>query len=307
MNIKKYKILFISLLTYSHGFASNQQVNEFFERGSQTIEISTRGLISVCTSKKRHGPPGPEGIIEISPWVKSVSLFEKIPLNERCDFVFDCVHRSLYARCPTVYGGEKYKSIGGHVIIAREAKIFNGCGGEIWKVSENPLIFRSNESSGHRGIFWTDKRRFAYLSALHNLGVTVYHEPYTFDENKTDIWEIVDNFIPYDYEQIKDVHKMRIFQKLSLEDLRIFQRNFYRHFGNSIFNFGFYVSIYPAKIRTIQVGENSMYEQQDDGSLKLKNKYIGKGSLDKEFNLLDPSVVQNWLLEQFQQTYEEVA
>ncbi len=303
MNTKKYNIILIFLLTHSHGFASNQQANEFFKRESQTIELSTRGLMSVCTSKKRHGPPGPEGLIEVSPWVKSVSLFEKIALNERCDFVFDCVHRSLYARCPTVYGGEKYKSIGGHVIIAWEAKISNGCGGEIWKISENPLIFRSNESSGHRGIFWTDQRRFSYLNALHSLGITVCHEPFTLDENKADIREIVDNFIPYDYQQIKDIHKMQIFQKLSLDDLRIFQRNFYRHFGNSVFNFGFYASIYPAKTRAIQVGENSIYERQDDGSLRLKNEFIGKGCLDKEFNFVDPSVVQNLLLEQFHQTY----
>lgn len=304
--MKKYKLILIFLLTHSSGFASNQKDNEFFKRETQTIEFNTRGLKSVYTFKKRHGPPGPEGIIEVSPWVKSVSLFEKMPMKERCDFVFDCVHQSLYARCPMVYGGEKYKSIGGHVIIARESKIFNGCGGEIWKVSENPLIFRSNESSGHRGIFWTDQRRFSYLNALHSLSITVYHEPFTLDENKAGIREIVDNFIPYDYQQIKHIHKMQIFQKLSLDDLRLFQRNFYRHFGNSVFNFGFHVSVLPGKARPIQICENSIYEQQDDGSLRLKTKFIGKGYLDREFNFVNPSIFQNWLLEQFNQAYEVV-
>jgi hypothetical protein len=278
--------------------------DHFFVRESEYIENTGKGLMSVCRAKKRHGPPGPEGLIEASPWVKSLKYLKKIPVGENFNFVFDCTNHSFYLRASKVYGKERFKQIIGHVEISWHAKISSGCGGEFWKVSDDPLIFRSNESSGHRGLFWTDKRRFSYLTLLSTLGISTYHEPYTLDEYKFEIAgikRIVEDFIPYD-EESRKVTKMKIFEKLSLEDLGLFQRNFYRKFGNSIFNLSFIYAIFP-RVGSRMNYDKKLYEQDEEGNLRLRELYHGKGYLDKEFDFVSPILVEEILLKVFKDKY----
>ena len=294
--------LIISLYTPNCCYSSDK--NNYFKRESEYIDIGTRGLISVCRSKKRHGGPGPEGLIEISPWIPSFEYLKKIPIDTKFDFVFDCGNKSFYIRCPDVYGKKKFKEIGGHVQIAFHAKIARGCGGEFWKTSEEPLVFRSNEVSGHRGLFWKDARRFSYISLLCTLGISIYHEPYTLDEYKLikpNIKAIVENFTPYDDNHAKCVEKMRIFSLLSLEDLRLFQRNFYRKFGNSIFNPAFYPYIYLSFYNQLhnRHQKNKLYGLKEGGCLELRDIYKGKGKLDQEFDFSDPIQLEEYLLKQF--------
>lgn len=278
--------------------------DHFFARESEYIENTGKGLMSVYRAKKRHGPPGPEGLIEASPWVKSLKYLKKIPVGEKFDFVFDCTNHSFYLRAPEVYGRERFKQIGGHVQISWHAKISSGCGGEFWKVSDNPLIFRSNESSGHRGLFWTDKRRFSYLTLLSTLSITTYHEPYTLDEYKfeiADIKRLVEDFIPYN-EESRKVTKMKIFEKLSLEDLSLFQKNFYRKFGNSIFNMSLFYATFPRAGSRMNY-DKKLYEQNEKGNLRLRELYHGEGYLDKEFDFVSPTLVEETLLKIFMDKY----
>lgn len=298
------KLFFMNLFTIILSQAEGANNNHFFARESEWIESQGRGLISVYRAKKRHGPPGPEGLIEASPWVKSLKYLKKIPVGEKFDFVFDCANHSFYIRAPRIYGGKHFKEIGGHVQISWHAEISSGCGGEFWKVSDNPLIFRSNESSGHRGLFWTDKRRFSYLTLLTTLGITAYHEPYTLDQYKfefEDIKEIVKGFTPYN-EESRKVKKMKIFEELSLEDLSLFQKNFYRKFGNSIFNLSFIYAIFPRAGSSINY-DKKLYEQDEEGNLRLKKFYHGKGYLDKKFDFVSPIFVEEMLLKIFMDKY----
>lgn len=305
--MKNFVANFKSLLivqTMFFGQVKGSNNDHFFARESEWIKISERGLIGVSRAKKRHGPPGPEGLIEASPWVKSLKYLKRIPLGEKFDFVFDCTNHSFYLRAPEVYGGEHFKEIGGHVQISWHAKISSGCGGEFWKVSDKPLIFRSNESSGHRGLFWTDERRFSYLILLSTLSITAYHEQYTLDQYKfefDEIKEIVKGFTPYNEESQK-VKKMKIFEKLSLEDLGLFQKNFYRKFGNSIFNLSFFCAIFPRAGSRMNY-DKKLYEQDEEGNLRLRKFYHGKGHLDKEFDFVNPIFVEEMLLKVFMDKY----
>lgn len=281
--------------------------DHYFERDREYIEISVGGLVGILRAKERLGSAGPGGTIEASPWVKSLDYLTKIPLGQKFDFVFNCTGSAFYVRCPPVYAGRRF-NIGGHVMISHQARISAGCGGEFWKVSDNPLIFRSNELSGHRGLFWNDQRRFSFLELARSLGIAVYHEPYTFDNRKMAVKgmpEIVDKFIPYGDAESQSVQRFDLFARLSIEDLKLFQENFLRKFGNSIFNPAFFLSVMKAPYACDTDMDLYLYDKVGDGHFRLKREFLGKGGLDKKFNFTDPNDLERVMIEDFTTEYSD--
>jgi hypothetical protein len=75
-------------------------------------------------------------------------------------------------------------------------------------------------------LYWTDEKRLSFLELMFCLGFKVLHEPWIRDEDRA-LYPLKSDTLP---------PKDDIFSKLDDVELDIYQKNFLRYFGNSLFN-----------------------------------------------------------------------
>ncbi|MHB9147323.1 MAG: polymorphic toxin type 43 domain-containing protein [Candidatus Amoebophilus sp.] len=265
--------------------------------------------------KPRSGGLGPKGTVEISPWVRDVTwVKKKLQEGESLEFVFDPDLSSVYV------GAYLHKWYLGHLYISDSASIKRPYGGNIEKRGES---FRTDELSGHFGVQWCDQIRFKFIQLMSIKGIYVLHEPWVRDSI---LWEKnkalylkkllfintqnAMKFTDEEYEVQKALKEQHIFKKLTNEQLSIYQDNFLRKFGISIFNPGLPIGM--------TIGSSSdnllsdlLYEKdpKSNSSFSLKEKFRGKGTLDLKFynyktnSMPDPEELETLMFEEFSRKF----
>lgn len=251
--------------------------------------------------KPREGGLGPWRTIEISPWVKSVKWIKKnMKENDQLEFIFDPDIHSVYV-------GVNLEKVQGHLHLVDMASATKPHGGNITKKGN---IFRTDEGSGHFGANWDDRTRFKFLKLMYTKGFTVLHEPWVRDsvviKKAPMLWkkkkEKHEPFTKEDYEELGKITERSIFNKFSDLELSIYQDNFLRKFGNSIFNLALPIHVYITPWSTPP--SKRLYKQDDENSrsFALKDEFRDKGTLDIQFynpehGFIDPEKLEDLLYE----------
>lgn len=265
-------------------------IGDFFKREFEWVHGVS---ISMLRRKPRPGGVGPYNLIEVSPWVVSLEIFNSIPLNKPFEFVYDRSTGVCYVDQLPLVKNLKHRRAGGHPSIVHAGRVAHPVGGEIWRIGPNH--FRSNESSGHYGRNWTDESRFGFIEFLSLMGVSVLHEPW-----------IIRDFSP---------------KPLSHQDLKLYQNNFLRRFGSSILNprafFAVFTSLSKFDFHKAEAyRKNSYYEETTEAgderpSFSLKKEYRNLNRLDFFFKDEDtgeiwtPDEVEEALLRHFVKKYSQ--
>lgn len=274
------------------------------------------GYVHSYGPKKRKGGLGPTvSTIEISPWVQSLTYINKLPISEegeelKSEFIFEPQGNKVYFFNPLI----KKAIAKGHCALADQTLVQSRqiCGGELIKISGN--TFRTDEYSGHYGLYWNDERRFRFIELMYSLGIKVIHEPWMRDIDRIAISPELhikySNFSPINKDDLDQLPRDKLFEKLSHEELQIYQDNFIRKFGNSILNMGFpiglFTPIYSSKYESYK--GNNRYTETSLGTFTLKEEYRNVGILDlkfehPEYGIISAEAFEDTMMKVFRDKY----
>ena len=280
-----------------HSRESQSYIGGIAWKHDETIPITAYG------PKHRAGGLGPEGSIEISPWVRSVKWIRNMKEGESLEFIFDPNLHSVYVAVNDT-------KVAGHDHLSHITSSGNPYGGNIKKKGS---LYRTNELSGHFGAKWHDKIRFKFIELMFQKGLKVLHEPWARDsvvsQNLPLLYhkKISDEKVKFDnndYIELAKIEERSIFSQFTDEMLSIYQNNFLRKFGNSIFNMFFHVGVHitpwsapPSKFLYVQDPESPY-------SFSLKEEFRNKGSLDMsfytpEYGFVNPEKLEGILFDYF--------
>lgn len=269
---------------HSMGYEEKKMLYHSREYEERTFQdLRGRFLMSSFGPKERLGGLGPGLTVEVSPWVKSVNWVKNLIEHKSYEFVFDPDINSVYIGIPCKC------SPGGHPCIRVDASIANPYGGTIVR---NKNTFRTDEQSGHYGRRWHDKIRLRFLETMFSKGLYTLHEPWVRDSTVQRVFpEILKKKIASMPLSIEDERKLSViderdvFARFQNDELKLYQDNFLRRFGNSILNplaFPLCVVVSPY---SSSIPSSRFYEQEGDNVFSLKSEFAKKGTLDMKFYL----------------------
>lgn len=297
-----------ALVLYRKKHVPKQFLDNFFDRrwGSSTISygpIDFFGLGQQSETKitqyypiQRPGGVGPWQTIEVSRYAKSLSIFTSLEMIHPDggpsihNFVFDCRTGIAYV--------EVIPRTKAHSYMRNNCKVSQPVGGSLCRIGKN--LFRSNESSGHFGHYWTDKRRFQFIEAFAALGIEVIHEPWIRDSLRRPLWgeetwDKIQEFKPVDTDALPKVTAEEIFKTMSVDQLRFYQKNFLRRFNSFLNPRAFVVAHFlpswdtdrAEKYRRSKYYEETTKSPDERFSFQVKKQYREWGKLDLEFDTDD--------------------
>lgn len=311
-----YLFIFICLIFYGkegHGATSEKETDEivpykgkkvparFIKNYFRRADLPTDGFDHqdprfpvIFGPAQRPGGIGPWNTIEVSPWTRSTKFLCGIPEGTSLDFVYDLDNSTCYVdQLPLLRRRNRKSRASGHPSIKHVTKTKRALGGSIQRIKGN--LFRTNESSGHFGVYWTDEWRFIFIENMSARGLRILHEPWVLDEEKKahpEIWNKIQEFRPIEDTELSVCGFNALFPKLSIEDLQLYQDNFVRGFGNSLLNpsafCGIFVALPAYDRRTIERYRNSPYYYEEDSGSKrpfftLRKNYRNRNRLDMHF------------------------